>query len=156
MLGMGAMRPNDSIAAWAFRYLKTLPNVNIVLSGMTYPDQLADNVKTFSDDEALTDEQVKFLYDKVVPSLAEMVPCTACRYCCEGCPKHLDIPALISIYNEIKMDGRSFRVGGLKPEEMPSNCVGCGKCMKVCPQAINIPEIMKDMAARIDAMRQGR
>ncbi len=116
MLGMGAMRPNDSIAAWAFRYLKTLPNVNIVLSGITYPDQLADNGKTFSDDEALTDEQVKFLYNKVVPSLAEMVPCTACRYCCEG----------------------------------------CGKCMKVCPQAINIPEIMKDMAARIDAMRQGR
>lgn len=153
---MRAMRPNDSIAAWAFRYLKTLPNVNIVLSGMTYPDQLADNLKTFSDDEALTDEQVKFLYDKVVPSLAEMVPCTACRYCCEGCPKHLDIPVLISIYNEIKMDGRSFRVGGLKPEELPSNCVGCGKCMKVCPQAINIPEIMKDMAARIDAMRQGR
>lgn len=153
---MRAMRPNDSIAAWAFRYLKTLPNVNIVLSGMTYPDQLADNLKTFSDDEALTDEQVKFLYDKVVPSLAEMVPCTACRYCCEGCPKHLDIPALISIYNEIKMDGRSFRVGGLKPEELPSNCVGCGKCMKVCPQAINIPEIMKDMAAGIDAMRQGR
>lgn len=153
---MRAMRPNDSIAAWAFRYLKTLPNVNIVLSGMTYPDQLADNLKTFSDDEALTDEQVKFLYDKVVPSLAEMVPCTACRYCCEGCPKHLDIPVLISIYNEIKMDGRSFRVGGLKPEELPSNCVGCGKCMKVCPQAINIPEIMKDMAAGIDAMRQGR
>ncbi len=52
------------------------------------------------------------------------------------------------------MDGRSFRLGGLKPEEMPSNCVGCGKCTKVCPQAINIPEIMKDMAARIDAMRR--
>ena len=148
---MQEQRPGDSVASWAFRFLKGLPDVKVVLSGMTYPNQLEDNLKTFADDSTLTESQQQFLFDSVVPTLLDAVPCTACRYCCEGCPKGLDIPALISIYNEMNFSGRSFRLNGLKEKELPKNCVGCGKCMKVCPQGINIPDVLKKMAEKIAA-----
>ena len=143
---MKQMRPDDSIAAWSFRFLKGLPGVKVVLSGMTYPDQLEDNLKTFGDEEGLTEKQQQFLFDSVVPTLLDAVPCTACRYCCEGCPRKLDIPTLISIYNEMRYGGWSFRLHGLKEEELPKNCVACGKCKKVCPQGIDIPGVLKKMA----------
>lgn len=144
-------RPEDSIAGWAFRFLKGLPNVKVVLSGMTYSDQLEDNLKTFGDEEILTEGQQRFLFESVVPTLLDAVPCTACRYCCEGCPKGLDIPTLISVYNEMNFSGHSFRLGGLKEEELPQNCIGCGKCEKVCPQAISIPQVLKKMEEKIAA-----
>lgn len=150
---MKEMRPDDSIAAWSFRFLKGLSNVKVVLSGMTYPDQLADNLKTFGDEETLTETQQQFLFDSVVPTLLDAVPCTACRYCCEGCPKGLDIPTLISIYNEMNFGGWCFRLNGLKEDELPKNCVGCGKCRKVCPQGIDIPDVLKKLTEKIAAQK---
>jgi predicted aldo/keto reductase-like oxidoreductase len=91
------IRPHDSIASWAFRWVKSLPNVQIVLSGMSTLEQLRDNVKTFSDDTPLTAEKQNALTE-VVKTLVNLVPCTACRYCCEGCPQNLDIPKLIALY----------------------------------------------------------
>lgn len=120
---------------------------------MTYPSQLEDNLKTFADEEILTESQQRFLFDSVVPTLLDAVPCTACRYCCEGCPQKLDIPTLISIYNEMNFSGQSFRLNGLKEEELPHNCVGCGKCEKVCPQAIPIPQTLKSMAEKLAARK---
>lgn len=150
---MKEMRPDDSIAAWSFRFLKGLPGVKVVLSGMTYPDQLADNLNTFGDEETLTDTQRQFLFDSVVPTLLDAVPCTACRYCCEGCPRGLDIPTLISIYNEMNFGGWCFRLNGLKEDELPKNCVGCGKCRKVCPQGIDIPNVLKKLTEKIAAQK---
>lgn len=138
-------RPNDSIASWAFRFVKSMPGVQVILSGMTQLDQAADNIKTFSDPTPLTEEEMELL-QKAASTLVNLVPCTACRYCCEGCPKNLDIPNLISLYNEVSFDpspGLAFMVAALKDEEMPSNCIACGECKKVCPQGIDIPEIMK-------------
>lgn len=150
---MKEQRPADSVAGWAFRFLKGLPNAKVVLSGMTDPSQLEDNLKTFADEEILTESQQRFLFDSVVPTLLDAVPCTACRYCCEGCPQKLDIPTLISIYNEMNFSGQSFRLNGLKEEELPHNCIGCGKCEKVCPQAIPIPQTLKSMAEKLAARK---
>jgi predicted aldo/keto reductase-like oxidoreductase len=86
-----------------------------------------------------------------------LVPCTACRYCCEACPQGLDIPKLISIYNEMSFDaspGLNFPLAALTPQEMPMNCIGCGACKALCPQEIEIPEIMKKLSEGIQQRRQ--
>lgn len=143
-----AARPDASTASWAMRFIKALPNVQVVLSGMTTMEQLCDNLKTFSDDDLLSDEEAKLL-DGVVKTLVDQVPCTACRYCCEECPQGLDIPKLIAIYNEMSYGasaGLNAAIAGLKPEQLPSNCIGCGACKSLCPQGIDIPELLKTLA----------
>ena len=80
------------------------------------------------------------------------VPCTSCRYCTEYCPQGLDIPELISLYNEQVFSGGGFIVGmrlsNIDETKKPSACIGCGSCEAVCPQGIKIPEIFKDFVNR--------
>lgn len=146
-----AARPHASTASWAFRFLQSLPAVQVVLSGMSTMDQLKENINIFSSSEPLTEEETAIL-EKAALSMADMVPCTACRYCCEDCPKGLDIPKLISMYNEMKVDGMGilhFNIDGMKGEALPGACVGCGACAQACPQGINIPGIMREFAGQI-------
>jgi uncharacterized protein len=138
-------RPNDSIASWAFRFLQSLPNVQVVLSGMTTMEQLKENIKTFSQYDPMTGAEKEVLR-QAVAAMANVVPCTTCRYCCDGCPQGLDIPKLISLYNEMSFDNPfilKFTMGAMTEEEMPSACVACGACAKLCPQEIDIPSVMK-------------
>jgi predicted aldo/keto reductase-like oxidoreductase len=140
-------RPNDSIASWAFRFLQGLPNVQVVLSGMSTLEQAVENVELFSKADPLSADEKKFL-QTAVDSMADLVPCTACRYCTEGCPKGLDIPRLISLYNEQNFN-KKFSVGNLKPEEQPAACVVCGACSKICPQGIDVPGVLKKYAGAL-------
>lgn len=144
-------RPNDSIASWAFRFLQSLPNVQVVLSGMTTMEQLKENIETFSKHDPTNDAE-KELLRQAVATMVNMVPCTGCRYCCEGCPRGLDIPKLISMYNEIKFDNPfilRFTVDAMKEAELPSACLACGACTRLCPQCIDIPFVMKGFASAI-------
>jgi predicted aldo/keto reductase-like oxidoreductase len=143
------LRPDDSIASWAYRYLQNLDNVKVILSGMSTLEQAADNVNTFGSFTPMTDAERKVL-DGVVEYLTDMVPCTACRYC-QGCPMGLDIPGLIALYNEgrVNMRGPAAQVGKLPEDKRPGNCIGCGACMKACPQGIKVPEIMKDFDGKL-------
>jgi predicted aldo/keto reductase-like oxidoreductase len=142
-------RPNDSIAKWAFRFLQSLSNVQVVLSGMTTLDQLKENIATFSQNDPLSDDEKKLLQEAIKP-LLDLVPCTGCRYCTEACPNKLDIPRLISMYNEAKNGGLSWAmnatIGNMKNEELPAACISCGACKKLCPQSIDIPAVMKQAA----------
>jgi len=147
------VRPDDSIASWAFRYLQSLPNVSVVLSGMTTMEQLQENIQIFSIDNPVTENEKKVL-DKAMETMVDMVPCTACRYCCEGCPQGLDIPKLISMYNETRFEfpfTLSFTLGAMKEEELPGACLACGACNQLCPQGIDIPDAMKNFA---DALKE--
>jgi predicted aldo/keto reductase-like oxidoreductase len=150
-----AARPNDSIASWAFRYLKSLPNVQVTLSGMSSLEQLKDNLQTFSEPSPITDQENAVL-QKVVASLVDLIPCTGCRYCSEECPQKLDIPKLISMYNEIKNGDASvwgllnFTLGAMTEAEMPVSCSDCGNCKQVCPQGIDVPDLMKKLDEAID------
>ena len=147
------VRPEDSIASWAFRYLQSLPNVSVVLSGMTTMEQLQENIQIFSIDDPVTENEKKVL-DKAMETMVDMVPCTACRYCCEGCPQGLDIPKLISMYNETRFEfpfTLSFTLGAMKEEELPGACLACGACNQLCPQGIDIPNAMKNFA---DALKE--
>lgn len=92
-------RPEESVASWGFRFLMGLPNVIMVLSGMSNMEQMEDNVKTFSEDKALTKEEINTLFE-IAEGMKNSIPCTACRYCCEGCPMGLDIPKAMKEFAE--------------------------------------------------------
>ena len=149
-----ALRPDASVASWGFRFLQDLPNVTMVLSGMSDMAQMADNVKTFSDRRPLSGEETALLLD-IAERVKGAVPCTACRYCCDGCPAGLNIPGLIAMYNDLKLLPAItviMRVEGLPADKHPSACIGCGKCEKICPQNIAVPAIMKDFSARLEKL----
>lgn len=147
-------RPEESTAAWAFRWLQGLPNVKMILSGMSDMAQMEDNIHTFAERKPLSDAETKLLLD-IAEGMKNSVPCTACRYCCADCPKQLDIPKLISLYNEMRFSP-SMNVGmaidGLDENSRPGSCVGCGRCAKICPQKIDIPTAMKEFSAMLEKM----
>ena len=149
-----ALRPDEGIPAWAFRFLLGLPDVKVILSGMSDFAQVKDNIHTFEADKPLTKEESAALLQLAKDMYSgSVLPCTACRYCTSHCPKHLDIPELIKLYNEHRFTGGGFIapmvLGTMPKEQWPSACIGCRSCEKVCPQQIKISEMMKDFTARL-------
>lgn len=144
-----ALRPDDSAAAWAFRWLQNLPDVKMVLSGMSNMEQMADNVKTFSAGAPQTEGEAAVLME-LADSLKNALPCTKCRYCCDGCPRGLDIPMLIHAYNDVKYSGGGMTVSmqfdALPEDKRPAACVKCGACAAVCPQGIDIPTALAELS----------
>lgn len=148
-----ASRPGESDAALAFRWLQRLPEATVVLSGMSNPDQMSDNIGTFSTSAPLSDEEAA-LIEKIALSLQDNIPCTSCRYCRNGCPAGLDIPKLISVCNDLRFLSTftaTMLIDSLPPEKQPSACLECGACTKVCPQSIDIPAVMKELCGLYDA-----
>ena len=146
-----ALRPESSDASWGFRFLQGLPNVKMILSGMSNKEQMADNLATFARREPLNQLETETLF-AIARGMMDLVPCTACRYCCEGCPQGLDIPSLLSVYNEIRVTpsvNAAMRIEFLPEEKKPSACIGCGKCARSCPQNIDIPKELKDLAQKL-------
>ena len=145
-----AVRAGDSPARWALRWLQAIPEVAVVLSGMTTLDQIVENVETFAAPDPVTEEE-KELLAGIAESMLALVPCTACRYCTEGCPMQLDIPKIIAAYNGVKNgDVMAFYNPDREDPSMdPRRCVSCGACAAICPQNIGIPDIMKDMEERL-------
>ena len=148
---LNALRPEVSIASWSFRFLMDLPNVQMILSGMSSMEQMMDNVKTFSEVRPLSGEETALLLD-IAEGMKDSVPCTACRYCCDGCPVGLDIPWLLNAYNEMRVAPAinvAMRIEFLPEEQKPSACIACGKCARSCPQNIDIPGAMKDFTEKL-------
>ena len=149
------LRPDENIHAWAFRFLQSIPGVTMVLSGMSSMEQLEENIKTFKERKPLNEEEKKALFEIVDEMLNKKVlPCTACRYCTSHCPKGLNIPHLLSLYNEHIFTGGGFiapmAISALPEDKRPSACIGCRSCEKVCPQQIKISEAMKDFAKLLE------
>ena len=142
-----ALRPEETVPGWAFRFLQSIPGVTMVLSGMSDLPQMKENIATFSEDKPLSNEEL----DALVGIADDMVrggilPCTACRYCTSYCPQGLDIPRLLALYNEHTFTGGGFlapmAVEALPEDKRPSACVACRSCEAVCPQQIKISEAM--------------
>ncbi|MBQ8188365.1 MAG: aldo/keto reductase [Lachnospiraceae bacterium] len=149
------LRPEETVPAWAFRFLQTIPNVTMVLSGMSNMEQLQQNVQTYTEDKPLNDKEMEALLDIADDMVKKIVlPCTACRYCTTKCPKGLDIPMLLEMYNEDCFTGGGFlapmKISSMPEEKRPSACVGCRSCEAVCPQQIKISEAMADFAAKVN------
>jgi len=148
------LRPDEDPAAWAFRFLQSQKGITMILSGMSAIDQLEKNLKTFAEDRKLNETEMKAIEDLAERMLSvNTVPCTACHYCVTHCPMGLDIPHLISLYNEHVYTGGGFiapmALSALDDDKKPQACLHCRSCEAVCPQQIRISEIMSDFAERI-------
>ena len=142
------LRPQESVASWCFRWLMTLPNIGVILSGMTTMEQLEDNIRTFSEGSSLTAAEVDELY-RIAESLKNNVPCTACRYCTDVCPKGLNIPMLIEVYNDLRYApgvNSASKIEFMPEDKQPTACISCGRCVKMCPQHIDIPKTLIDFS----------
>lgn len=148
-----ALRPDEKVPAMAFRFLQTVPGVTMVLSGMSDDKQLQENIKTFETDKPLSEGEMQKILEVADGMLNGMLACTACHYCVSHCPKGLDIPGLLKLYNEHSFTGGGFiapmALMAVPKEKHPDACVGCRSCEAVCPQQIKISEAMKDFAAKL-------
>ena len=142
----------DATVEEAFRWVSNVPGVTVTLSGMSAMAQIEQNIKFFEERRPLSADDEQRLY-RVAETLKKGVPCTACRYCCDGCPIGLDIPALLASYNDLCVEtsvGPGMYVDSLPEDRRPSACVGCGQCASVCPQNIDIPGALSDFADRLE------
>ena len=149
-----ALRPDEDIAAWAFRFLQSIPSITMILSGMSNAEQLEKNLVTFADEKKLTETEMNTLLSIADRMLSVgTVPCTACHYCVTHCPMGLDIPSLINLYNEHAYTGGGFiapmALSALDEDKRPEACLHCRSCEQVCPQQIKISEVMGDFAAKL-------
>lgn len=143
--------PDWTPVNWAFGFLETVPGVTMILSGMSNMDQLKDNIAFFDEKRTISDDDIAVLltaaHFETTGKAAGTVPCTACRYCMSKCPQELEIPRLLSLFNEHVYTENGFiapmALSAIDKDKWPSACIGCGACAAVCPQRIDIPGTMK-------------
>ena len=146
-----ALRPDESIPAWAFRFIQTLPEVCVTLSGMSNFDQVKENIEVFSEAKPVN----KTEWDALMTIASGMggkntLFCTGCSYCTTHCPMSLEIPKIIDLYNEqVYTEKGKVDISCLPADKRPSDCIGCTACEEVCPQNIKISEMMSDFAAKL-------
>lgn len=142
-----ALRPEEGIPAWGFRFLQDIPGVAMILSGMSNREQMADNLATFAERKPLTETERDTLLG-LAEGMKNSIPCTACRYCTPHCPMGLDIPMMLATYNDLRFaatTNSAMRIEFLPPEKKPDACIGCGACAAICPQKIDIPGALKGL-----------
>ena len=149
-------QPEKSVASWALRFVGSLPGVMTILSGMSNEEQMHDNIQTFANFEPLADDEFAII-DEVTQELLSMpqIGCTACKYCCDGCPMKISIPDVFRTVNTLRRypdDWRSknFYSGLIQRSGKASDCIGCGQCESVCPQHLSIIKLMKEAAGILD------
>ncbi len=150
-----AARPDEGIPAWAFRFLQSIPEVTVTLSGMSTPEQLKENIETYSASKPLNDKEMALILgiaDEMIDKTT--VPCTGCHYCVSHCPQGLEIPFLLKLYNEAMVAGSGdfiapMALASVAPDKQPECCVACHSCEQVCPQQIHIPEELEKFAKKM-------
>ena len=147
----------SSIASWAIRYAASLPNVFMVLSGMSSYEQMMDNLSYMKKFQPFTEEEEKLVEQAVdIINTSIAIPCTNCRYCVEGCPKNIPIPEYFKIYNQYARFKEGSRTRGryrnlTKEYGKASECIACGNCETHCPQSLKIIDYMKEVSAVYDS-----
>lgn len=143
--------PDASPASWAIRFAASLPNVMMVLSGMSELSQVEDNTGFMQDFKPLdAEEQVIMARAAGIITKSIAIPCTACHYCTDGCPMNIAIPEYFAIYNSLKQFGKTsasnsrFYFNRLSEYRgKPSDCIECGQCEEHCPQHLPIISNLK-------------
>lgn len=145
-----------SPASYAIRFAAGFPGMMMVLSGMSSMEQMNDNLSYMKDFQPLNDAELTAV--KKVQEIfrsKNLIPCTACRYCIDGCPKHISIPDLFAIMNtkQIYHDWNAdyyYNIVHTAPGRKASDCLKCGKCEKVCPQHLQIRKLLEDVAKEFE------
>ena len=144
-----AVNPGASYASWAIRFVASLDGILTVLSGMSNTAQMKDNLSFMTDFAPLNEKELEAIKKaQEVFNKAKDIPCTACRYCTEGCPAGISIPDVFAIRNAQLASGQldSAKEKYASLDVKASACVGCGQCESVCPQKIDIIEQLKACA----------
>ena len=154
---MKALHPDASPASWALRFAASQPGVMTVLSGMSDEQQMRDNIGTFTDFRPLSDEEKKIIAEVTdILRANPTIPCTACRYCTDGCPMSINIPEVFRAVNTIRINkGDAWRAKNyynniIKENGKASDCIACGQCEGVCPQHLHIIDLLKEAAEQLD------
>ncbi len=140
-----------SNASYAIRFAAGFENMMMVLSGMSTIEQLRENVSFMADFQPLSDteraavEQVQHIFRS-----QGLIPCTACRYCVDGCPMQIPIPDLFSVANAKKQFPKSDYTGAYafrtKGKGKASDCIKCGACERICPQKLPVRKLLEEVA----------
>lgn len=150
------IRPNDSAASWALRFVGSLDGVLTILSGMSTQAQMEENLSLFQNFEPLSGKErdaiaqvVQMMQDK------PLVQCTACRYCVDGCPMGISIPDVFRALNTKRLypgDNRPnmFYDGLTASSGKASSCIACGQCEGVCPQHLPIIQLLQEAAEKLE------
>ena len=144
----------DLPVSYAFRFLQSFDNIGMILSGMSNFEQVKGNVEIFKKLNPLNTTEREILL-RVADGMKKAVPCTACRYCTDGCPMGLDIPLLISGYNDLSFVpgvSASIPLQYLPEDKRPHACIGCGACKAICPQSIDIPDVLGKLSGILDKL----
>lgn len=149
--------PNASVASWAMRYAASLDGVVMVLSGMSNMAQMNDNVSYMADFRPMTDAERAIVVD-VVKRLEKIptIPCTACKYCVDGCPQKINIPGIFEAYNDYTLYNNldsakgQYRWTTGSGGGKASDCIACGVCESHCPQHIRIPEQFESIVKALE------
>ena len=144
-----------SPASYAIRFAASFPGIAMVLSGMSNMEQMQDNISFMKDFKPLNEEEMEAV-KKVQQIFREkdLIPCTACGYCTEGCPKHIAIPDLFAVMNARMLDhdrnADDYNEVHTSEGRKASDCIKCGKCEKACPQHLPIRELLVSVAKEFE------
>lgn len=162
---MKQYNPDKSVVSWAMRFVATMDDVGVVLTGASTLEQLESNIYEFKNAEPLNDDEFEIL--KKVSEIINSnitVDCTKCRYCVDSCPEEIDIAKIFDLYNKHKILGRDdwsqpgnayLNYSKLDGVGIASDCIECESCIEECPQQINIPEVLKDVAETFETEGYG-
>ena len=145
-----------SPASYAIRFAAGFPGMMMVLSGMSSMEQMKDNLSYMKDFQPLNETELEAV--KKVQSIfcgMNLIPCTACRYCTDGCPRQIAIPDLFAVMNtkQIYHDWNAdFYYNNVYTGagRRASDCIQCGRCEKACPQHLPIRRLLTEIAAEFD------
>ena len=141
-----------SPASYAIRFVAGFPGIRMVLSGMSDMEQMLDNTSFMADFQPLNEKEMAAIQKvREIFRAKDMIPCTACRYCIDGCPQHISIPDLFAVMNTKQIHknwdaDRCYSEVHTATGRRASDCLECGKCEQVCPQHLPIRKLLKDVA----------